>query len=123
MGQLLNHSCESLATTWMKTLDRQKEVTWIMEKTSPLLRIRKDGIIFQGKSRAEEFIPLNEVQLKSKYPGTVDICRGGAKVTSVNSASPNYFVGETLIAMLIENQNRPAMDAEKRAMSASATKS
>jgi hypothetical protein len=127
MAQLLNHSCESLANTWMKTLDRQNEVAWIIKGTSPLVRIRKDGIVFQGKTGADEFIPLNELQLKSKYAATVDICRGDAKMTNVNSASPNFFVGETLVAMLIENQSRPATmpsaNTEKRAMSASATNS
>jgi hypothetical protein len=48
----------------MKTLDCQKELVWIMNGASPLLLIRKDGVIFQGKSGAEEFISLNEVQLK-----------------------------------------------------------
>jgi hypothetical protein len=108
MSQVLDHACEGLANKWMKTLDRQKEVVWIVNKTSPLLRIRKDGIVFQGKSGADEFIPLNEVQMKSKYPATVDICRGDAKVTNVNCASPNYFVGEMLIAMLLEKHSRPA---------------
>jgi hypothetical protein len=127
MAQLLAHACESLASTWMKTLNCQKEVVWIMNGASPLLPIRKDGVIFQGKSGAEEFISLNEVQLKSRYAATVDICRGDAKVTNVNSASPNYLVGETLIAKLLENQRRPAAtpyaDPEKRAMAARATNS
>jgi hypothetical protein len=108
MEQLIGHACEALAGTWMKTLERQKEVAWIMDGTNPILRIRKDGIIFQGKTGTEEFIALNELQLKAKYPGTVDVCRGATKVTNVSSASSNYFVGETLIAMLNENRQHTA---------------
>ena len=79
MAQPLGHACESLAGAWMKTLDRQKEAVWIMNGASPPLRIRKDGVVFQGKSGADEFIPLNEVRLKSRCAATVDICRGDAK--------------------------------------------
>jgi hypothetical protein len=127
MAQLLGHACESLASTWTKTLDRQKEVVWIAKGTSPILRVRKDGVVFQGKIGTDEFIPLNQLQLKSGHLATVDICRGDAKVAKVNSADPNYFVGERLVAMLLENQRRPAamqsVDPEKRAMTARATNS
>jgi hypothetical protein len=127
MAQLLGRACESLASTWMKTLDRQKEVVWIVKGTSPILRVRKDGVVFLGKSGADEFIPLNQLQLKSGPLTSVDICRGDTKVAKVNSAESNYFVGQTLIAMLLENQRRPAamqsMDPEKRAMTARATNS
>jgi hypothetical protein len=132
MAQLLDYACKSLASTWMKTLDRQKEMVWIAKGTSPILRIRKDGVVFQGKNGqgtigADEFIQLNELQLISGFLATVDICRGDAKVTKVNSAEPNYFVGETLIAMLLENQRRPeatqSLDSEERAMAARATNS
>lgn len=130
MTQLLDYACESLATTWMKTLDRQKEVVWLVKETVPYLRIRKDGVVYQGKNAqgmtgADEFISLNELQLKSGPLATVDICRGDTKIAKVNSAESNYFVGETLIAMLLENQRRPAetqpTDAPKRAMTARAT--
>jgi hypothetical protein len=130
MTQLLYCACESLATTWMKTLDRQKEVVWLVKGTVPYLRIRKDGVVYQGKNAqgmtgADEFISLNELQLKSGPLATVDICRGDTKIAKVNSAESNYFVGETLIAMLLENQRRPAetqpTDAPKRAMTARAT--
>jgi hypothetical protein len=127
MAQLLGQACESLAGTWMKTLDRQKEVVWIVKGTSPVLRVRKDGVVFQAENGADEFIPLNELQLKSGYAGAVEICRGAAKVAKVNPAESNYFVGEALIAMLLENQRRPAAmqsaDPEKRAMTARATNS
>jgi hypothetical protein len=127
MEQLLGHACESLASTWMKTLDRQKEVAWIAKGTSPILRVRKDGVIFQGKIGTDEFIPLNHLQLKSRPFATVDICRGDTKVANVNSADPNYFVGERLVAMLLENQGRPpatqSVGPEKRAMTAHATNS
>jgi hypothetical protein len=126
MAQLMGHACESLACTWMKTLDRQKEVVWIVKGTRPILRVRKDGVVFQGENGADEFIPLNELQLKSGYAATVEICRGAAKVAKVNSAESNYFVGEALIAMLLENQRRPAMqsvDPEKRTMTAHAKNS
>jgi hypothetical protein len=108
MTLLLDQACGALAGTWMKTLERQKEVVWIENGAEPLLRIRKDGLIFRGKTGTEEFIALNEVQLKGKYPSTVDICRGETKITNVSSASPNYFVGEALIGMLLENQRRSA---------------
>ena len=130
MTQLLDYACESLATTWMKTLNRQKEVVWLVKETVPYLRIRKDGVVYQGKNAqgmtgADEFISLNELQLKSGPLATVDICRGDTKIAKVNSAESNYFVGETLIAMLLENQRRPAetqpTDAPKRAMTARAT--
>jgi hypothetical protein len=127
MAQLLGNACESLASTWMKILDRQKEVLWIAEGTSPILRVRKDGVVFQGKSGADEFIPLNQLQMKSGYAAAVEICRGDTKVVKINSSAPNYFVGETLIAMLLENQRRPAAmqsaEPEKRTMTAHAKNS
>ena len=103
---------------------------WLVKETVPYLRIRKDGVVYQGKNAqgmtgADEFISLNELQLKSGLLATVDICRGDTKIAKVNSAESNYFVGETLIAMLLENQRRPAetqpTDAPKRAMTARAT--
>jgi hypothetical protein len=127
MSQLLGHACESLASTWMKTLDRQKEVVWMVKGTSPILRIRRDGVVFQGKMGADEFVPLNQLQLKSGHAMAVEICRGTEKVAEINSADPNYFVGERLVAMLLENQPRPAamqsLDPERRAMIARATNS
>jgi hypothetical protein len=125
MWQLMDYACKSLAGTWMKTLDRQKEVVWIVKGTTPILRIRKDGIVFQGRNGADEFIALNELQLKVGFLATVDICRGDTKVLQVNPAESNCFVGEMLIAMLLENQQRPAVtesaDPVRRAMVANAT--
>lgn len=127
MWQLMDYACKSLAGTWMKTLDRQKEVVWIVKGTIPILRIRKDGIVFQGRNGADEFIALNELQLKVGFLATVDICRGDTKVLQVNPAESNCFVGEMLIAMLLENQQRPAVtgsaDPVQRAMVARATNS
>jgi hypothetical protein len=127
MLQLLDHACKSLASTWMKTLDSQKEVVWIVKGTSPVVRLRKDGLVFQRENGAEEFISLNELQLKPGYATAVEICRGDVKVTNLNSSESNFFVGEALIAMLLENQRRPAamqsVDPEKRAMTARATNS
>jgi hypothetical protein len=126
MVLLLDYACQSLASSWMKTLERQQEVLWLVNGTNPV-RIRKDGILFQGKNGADEFIPLNELQLKSGFLATVDICRGDMKVAKVNAAESNYYVGETLIAMLLENQRRPGVtestDPGQRAMAARATSS
>jgi hypothetical protein len=127
MSQLLGHACAALATTWMKTLDRQKEVVWMVKGTSPILRIRKDGIVYQGKMGTDEFIPMNELRLRSGHAMAVELCRGDQNVAKINSGDPNYLVGETLVAMLLENQGRPAAmhstDSEKRAMTARATSS
>jgi hypothetical protein len=130
MTQLLDHACRALASTWLKTLERQKDVVWLVKGTTPTLRIRKDGVVYtgtnaQGLTGAEDFISLSDLQLKSGPLATVEICRGDTKIAKVNSAESNYFVGETLIAMLLENQRRPAetqpADAPKRAMTARAT--
>ena len=108
MWQLMDYACKSLAGTWMKTLDRQKEVVWIAKGTTPLLRIRKDGIVFQGENGADEFIALNELQLKAGFFATeVEVCRGDTKVLRVNRAESNCFVGEMLLAMLLENRQCP----------------
>ena len=127
MWKLMDYACKSLAATWMKTLDRQKEVVWIVKGTTPILRIRKDGVVYQAKNGAEEFIPLNELKLKAGvFPTAIDICRGETKVLQVNPAESNCFVGETLLAMLLENQHRPASTESaapaQRAMAARTTK-
>jgi hypothetical protein len=98
-----------MATSWMKALERQKEVTWITKDSKPFLRIRKDGVILQGKTGVDEFISLNQLQLKAGFAMTIEIWNDNRKVGTVNAAEKNYFVGATLIAMLIEGQQRPAM--------------
>jgi hypothetical protein len=126
MTQLLDQACESLASTWMKNLDRQNEVVWTMKGKNPNLRIRKDGVIYQGKNGADEFIPLNELQLKPGFAGAIEICRGDVKVVKANSAEANYFTGETLLSMLARQRGpvvMPSADPENRAMAARATNS
>ncbi len=126
MIQLVSHACGSLASAWMNTLEHQNEVVWIADKTGPILRLRKDGVVFKGKMGADEFIPLNDLQLKPGPLTLVDVCRGDAKVVRLNYADRNFFVGETLVAMLREKQRNPtatpSLEPGKRVMSAGASK-
>ena len=108
MAQLLTYSCRALANTWMKTLERQSEVIWMEKDSVPTLKIRKDGVIVKEKSGIEEFIPLSQFHVKPGFALTVEIFNGDKKLIKVNSGAPNYYVGETLLAMLAENRSRPA---------------
>jgi hypothetical protein len=104
MAQLLNYACHALATTWMKTLERQNEIDWMSKGSSPTLKIRKDGVLVKEKSGVEAFIPLSRFQVKSSFALAADIFDDDKKIVKVNTGSPNYFVGETLIAMLLQKQ-------------------
>ena len=104
MAQLLNYSGKAMATTWMKTLDRQKEVPWITKNSTPILKIRHDGVIVEGKMESDGFIPLRELELKPGHGLSVDVCRGDRKIVVVESAVANYFVGEMLVSKLAESQ-------------------
>ena len=108
MSQLLTYACRALANTWMKALERQREVVWIAKESGPILKIRKDGVLVKGKTGIEEFIPLSQFNVKPGFALAVEIFNGDKKVVKVNSGEPNYFVGETLLAMLGENQRRSA---------------
>jgi hypothetical protein len=104
MAQLLNYSCKAMATTWMKILDRQKEVPWITKDSTPILKIRHDGVIVEGKMESDGFIPLSELELKAGHVLSVNVCRGDRKIVAVESAAANYFVGEMLVSMLAESR-------------------
>jgi hypothetical protein len=107
MGQLLNYSCHALASNWMTSLERQNEVVWMMKDSLPIMKIRKDGVLIKEKTGVESFIPLNQFHANPGYALAVDICYGDKKALKVNTGEPNYFVGEMLIAMLVNNQQRP----------------
>jgi hypothetical protein len=104
MAQLLNHACHALATTWTKTLERQSEIVWMSKGSSPTLKIRKDGVLVKEKTGVETFIPLSRLHVKSGFALSADIFDDDKKIVKVNTGSPNYFVGETLIAMLLQKQ-------------------
>jgi len=73
MAQLLNYACHALATTWMKTLERQSEVVWMSKGSSPTLKIRKDGVLVKEESGVEAFIPLSRFHVKSGFAFAADI--------------------------------------------------
>jgi hypothetical protein len=104
MAQLLDCSCQALTGTWMKTLDRQKEVPWITKGSIPILKIRQDGVIVEGKMESDGFIPFSELQLKEGFALSVNVCRGDRKILSINTGEVNFFVGEMLVRMLAENR-------------------
>jgi hypothetical protein len=106
-AQLLQHACGALATNWMKVLERQKEVPWMIKDSKPFLRIRKDGVLLQGKTGVDEFIPLKQLHLKSGFAMMIEVWNDNRKIDTISSAGSNYFVGATLIDMLIESQLRP----------------
>jgi hypothetical protein len=103
-AQVLNYSCKAMATTWMKTLDRLKEVPWITKDSIPILKIRHDGVIVEGKRESDGFIPLSELELKAGQVLSVKVCRGDREIVAVESAAANYFVGEMLVRMLAESR-------------------
>jgi hypothetical protein len=109
MEQLLDYACLAMANTWMKILQRQNEVVWVAKDSKPTLKIRKDGVLVKEKTGVEGFIPFSQFRVKPGFALKADIFNGDKKVVTVNTGDPNYFVGETLIAMLIENQRRPAV--------------
>jgi hypothetical protein len=73
IAQLLDYSCESLARTWMKSLDHQKEVVWIAKGSSSILRIRKDGVVFQGNHAGDNNVKMhNTLRLIARSIGHVE---------------------------------------------------
>ena len=106
MQLLLKLSTAAVAEGWAKTLEKQTEVVWLTQDSSPLLKIRKEGIIVEGKAGSETLIPLGQFQTKPLHALQMQILNGDQKVIAVNSAASNYFVGLTLIENLISKQER-----------------
>lgn len=108
MELLLDRSCAALAETWAKALDRQTEVVWLVRGSSPLLKIRKDGVMIEGKSGADGFIPLSQFMAKQAYGLDVQLLNGDKKVMTVSSGEPNYFVGWALLDAITHQQQAKA---------------
>jgi hypothetical protein len=106
MQVLLDHACSALAQAWAKTLERQTEVVWLMKGSSPLLKIRKEGVLVEGKSGSDALIPLNQFRVQPLFGLEVQILNGDEKVLKANSGDSNYFVGQALIAMLQPKQQQ-----------------
>jgi hypothetical protein len=104
---LMDHACRSLAETWAKNLERNTEVIWLKKGASPLLKIRKEGVLVEGATGADGLIPLSQMRVEPRQVGlSVDILNGDRKVMTVNSGEPNYHVGLALIAMILEKQTQ-----------------
>ena len=103
MQMLLDCSCNALAETWAKTLGRKTEVVWLQRGSSALLKIRKEGVLVEGKPGAEALIPLNQFNIKDGYGLDAQIRSGDKKVMTVSSAEPNFYVGCALLDMLARN--------------------
>jgi|SRR5882724_4600311 len=108
MQLLVEQASIAMAEVWAKNLERQTEVVWLTNGSSPLLKIRKDGVLVEGKAGSEGFISLNQFQVKSLYGLDVQILNGDQKVITVSSGAQNYFVGLILIAMLQPKQRSMA---------------
>lgn len=108
MELLLEHSSAAMAEVWAKNLECQMEVVWLTKGSSPLLKIRKEGVLVEGKTGAEGLIALRQFQIKPLYGLQVQILNGDQEVITVNSGAPNYFVGLVLIAMLQTKQKSMA---------------
>jgi|SRR5581483_1286612 len=100
MELLLDHACRALAQTWASTVKRENQVVWLSRGDKPLLTIRKEGVLIDGKTGDAGFIAFAQLRCKPAYGLDVDICNGDKKILTVSSAEPNYFVGPTLIEML-----------------------
>jgi len=104
---LMDCACRRLAETWAKTLERNTEVTWLKKGSSPVLKIRKEGVLVEGATGADGLIPLSQMRVQPIPMGLkVDILNGDRKVITVNSGEPNYYVGLALIAMVLEKQTQ-----------------
>jgi hypothetical protein len=104
---LMDRACRSLSETWVKTLERNKEVVWLTKGSSPLLKIRKEGVLVEGASGTDGLIPLSQMRTQPRQTGLgVDILNGDRKIMTVNSGEPNYYVGLALIAMVLEKQTQ-----------------
>lgn len=100
---LMDRACSSLAETWAKRLERDKEVVWL--STSASMKIRKEGVLLEGASGADGLIPLSQLRVQAMPSGlSVDLLNGERRILSVNSGEPNYYVGLALIAMILEKQ-------------------
>jgi hypothetical protein len=106
MDLLLTRSSGALAEVWAKTLESQGEVVWLMNGANPLLKIRKEGILVEGKPGSEGFIPLGQLQFKPAFGMQVQLLKGTEKVVTANSDAANYYVGLALISKLLESQQR-----------------
>ena len=106
MLKLLDLACAALAEKWAKTLEQNTEVVWLEKGSSPLLRIRKDGITIGDGTGPDGFIPLNQVRYKEVFGLKVDILNGDRKVLTAHTSTPNFFVGQTLIANLLKKQSQ-----------------
>lgn len=107
MQLLLEHAVTAMAETWMKKLERETEVVWLTNGANPV-KIRKDGVLVEGKTGPEGFISLGQFNTKPVYGLEVQILNGEQKVLKVNSGLPNYFVGAMLISMLANKQRSMA---------------
>jgi len=104
---LMDYACRSLAETWAKNLERNTEVIWLQKGSSPLLKIRKEGVLVEGATGADGLIPLSQMRLQPIPLGlNVDVLNGDRKVMTVNSGEANYYVGLALIAMILEKQTQ-----------------
>jgi hypothetical protein len=103
MQLLLELASTAIAETWMKTMERQTEVVWLTDGSTPLLKIRKEGVLVEGKGSAG-FISLNQFNVKQAHGLAVELRNGDQKILSVNSGTANFHVGLVLIAMLETKQ-------------------
>jgi hypothetical protein len=62
-----------LANTWAKTLKQQNEAVWMAKESSPILKIRKHGVLVKQQTGVEEFIPLSQFHVKTVFALKVDI--------------------------------------------------
>ncbi len=108
MQLLLERAGTAMAETWMKTLERQTEVVWLTNGASPLLKIRKDGVLVEGKSGSDGFISIGQFNTKQLYGLDMQILNGNQQVIKVNSGAINFFVGLILISMLANKQRSMA---------------
>lgn len=111
---LLDCACRCMAENWAKALDRNAEVVWLMKGSKPLLKIRKEGVLVEGVTGADGLIPLSRMRVQPRHLGGVDVLNGDRRVATVSSSAPNYYVGLSLIATMLEKQTQ-AFAASSRA--------
>jgi hypothetical protein len=96
-SQLLQHACGALAASWMKTLERQGEVTWLTRDSKPFLRIRKDGVLLQAKNGVDEFIRLNQMQLKNGFAMMVEVWNDNRKLAQSTLRSELFCYSDHML--------------------------
>ncbi|HEY1461922.1 MAG TPA: hypothetical protein VGF44_00725 [Terriglobales bacterium] len=106
MDLLLQCASGALAEVWAKKLESQTEVVWLMNGSTPQVKIRKEGLCVDGKAGMEIFIPFGEIQFKPGFALQIQLLNGAGKVATLNSDAANYYVGLALIARLIDHQQR-----------------